>query len=418
MDPLPPIPAGRLRRFALLVAGRVVALQLAQTAASLAFLSVLAMVPVFSIAVSLLGASPVFAQPRDALLKFLSATMFLPGFSELVVRYLNQFAAKAGHLSLIGGLVFFATAFTALLTVDKTLNRIWQVRRPRPLVRRLTLYWTFLTLGPLLLALTLLANGLLLAQLFEKAGPLAVQRAWLSTLPWIASIMVLTLLYRLVPNAPVRWRDALLGGLIGAAALEALKQALAFQAVKLPTYTVVYGAFAALPLILLWLLSVWLAVLAAAVVVACLPAWSSGVLPPAPHGPAARYARGRGVLLALLAAHRRGESAVQAGSLRVLLGQDAEAADETAALLVGLGYLRRHWLLGRDGADGDPMADEAVWQEWWMLAPQAGALSLRALFEHCWHGDESDQAAAGSLATRPAPLALAELDAPLEALPA
>jgi membrane protein len=417
MDLRPPIPAGRLRRFVALVAGRVAQLQLTQTAASLAFLSVLAMVPVFSIAISLLGASPVFAQPRDALLQFLSATMFLPGFSELVVRYLNQFAAKAGHLSLIGGLVFFATAFTALLTVDKTLNRIWQVRRPRPLVRRLTLYWTFLTLGPLLLALTLVANGLLLAQLFEKASQLAVQRAWLSSLPWIASIMVLTLLYRLVPNAPVRWRDALLGGLLGAAALEALKQALAFQAVKLPTYTVVYGAFAALPLILLWLLSVWLAVLAAAVVVACLPAWSSGVLPPAAYGPAARYARGRGVLMALLAANRRGEAAVQAGSLRALFDQDAEAADETAALLAGLGYLRRHWLLGRDGADGDPMADEAVWQEWWLLSPQAGALSLRDLFEDCWQGEAPGRAAAGSPSARPAPLALAELDVRLDALP-
>jgi membrane protein len=418
MDPRPPIPAGRLRRFVALVAGRVAQLQLTQTAASLAFLSVLAMVPVFSIAISLLGASPVFARPRDALLQFLSATLFLPGFSELVVRYLNQFASKAGQLSLIGGLFFFATAFTALLTVDRTLNRIWQVRRPRPLARRLTLYWTFLTLGPLLLALTLLANGLLLAQLFEKAGPLAVQRAWLSTLPWIASTMVLTLLYRLVPNAPVRWRDALLGGLVGAAALEGLKQALAFQAVKLPTYTVVYGAFAALPLILLWLFSVWLAVLAAAVVVACLPAWSHGVLPPAPHGPAARYARGRGVLLALLAAQRRGEAALQAGSLRTLFDQDAEAADETAALLAGLGYLRRHWLLGRDGADGDPAADEPVWQEWWLLAPQAGALCLRELFEHCWHGDESDRAvSAGAPGARARLLALAELDCRLDALP-
>jgi membrane protein len=212
----------RLRGLARLVVRRVAQLQLTQTAANLAFLSLLALVPVFTIAVSLLGATPMFARLRDALLRFLSANLFLPSFSETLVRYLNQFAAKASQLSLIGGLAFFATAFTALLTIDRTLNRIWAVGRPRPLARRLTLYWTFLTLGPLLVGATLTINGLVVSELFGGTR-LAAERLWLALLPWLASVAGLTLLYRLVPNAPVRWRDCLIGALL-ATLLELLKR--------------------------------------------------------------------------------------------------------------------------------------------------------------------------------------------------
>ena len=154
----PPLPQ-RLRTLAALMAARIGELALLQTAASLAFLSLLALVPVFTIAISLLGASPVFAPAREALLQFLSTSFFLPGFSQVVLKYLNQFAAKAGQLSLIGGLAFFATAFSALLTINRTLNRIWRVRRPRSLAHRLTLYWVFLTLGPLVFAISIAVNA-------------------------------------------------------------------------------------------------------------------------------------------------------------------------------------------------------------------------------------------------------------------
>lgn len=158
----------RLRALALRMAARVSELALLQTAASLAFLSLLALVPVFTIAISLLGASPVFAPARDALLQFLSATIFLPGLSQVVLKYLNQFAAKAGQLSLIGGLAFFATAFSVLFTINRTLNRIWQVRRPRPLAHRLTLYWMFLTLGPVVFAISIAVNAQLAAELLDR----------------------------------------------------------------------------------------------------------------------------------------------------------------------------------------------------------------------------------------------------------
>ena len=103
----------RARGILLAFARRGARLRLPQTAASLAFLSLLALVPLFTIAVSLLGALPALAQLRESLLKFLAANLFLPSFSDTLVRYLNQFAAKVNELSFVGALAFLATAFSA-----------------------------------------------------------------------------------------------------------------------------------------------------------------------------------------------------------------------------------------------------------------------------------------------------------------
>ncbi|MBP8309650.1 MAG: YihY family inner membrane protein [Burkholderiaceae bacterium] len=413
----------RLRGLARLIVRRVAQLQLTQTAANLAFLSLLALVPIFTIAVSLLGATPMFARLRDALLKFLSANLFLPSFSETLVRYLNQFAAKASQLSLIGGLAFFATAFTALLTIDRTLNQIWAVGRPRPLARRLTLYWTFLTLGPLLVGATLTFNGLVVSELFGAMRLREVERLWLALLPWLASVAGLTLLYRLVPNAPVRWRDALIGALLATIALELLKRGLGLQLARLPTYTIVYGTFAALPLFLVWLFMVWLIVLAAAVLTASLPSWGEGLHAPRPETAGRSFERARRVLEALLAARAAGQSAVQAGPLRVLFDDDPVLADVTARRLSSLGYLHRHWRLDAPGpagtgamrsrAGGVPAVDSPVWQEWWLLAPNAHAMTLRPLFEHCWSLPLAPEAA-GAAGGEPAAAPDARLPGPID----
>ena len=385
-------------------------LALLQTAASLAFLSLLALVPVFTIAISLLGASPVFAPAREALLQFLSTSFFLPGFSQVVLKYLNQFAAKAGQLSLIGGLAFFATAFSALLTINRALNRIWRVRRPRPLAQRLALYWVFLTLGPLVFAISMAVNAQVAAELFEQTGQRGVQRAWLSLLPLLASVAALALLYRLLPHAAVRWRHALAGALVGAVALELLRQLLALLAVRLPTYTVVYGTFAALPLFLVWLMLVWLAVLVSAVLVACLPASATVASASSQRSAAAVFERALAVLQALVQARLRGEPALRASALRAHYGGDATAADADARLLAALGYLQRHWQ-----ADESASAVEGeVWREWWLLRPQMADLGLRPLFEHCWQAEEAAAAPREGVAVVPdRVLAALDLDAPL-----
>jgi membrane protein len=380
--------------FLRVLAQRFRRLRLPQTAASLAFLSLLALVPVFTIAVSLLGALPVLSQPRAVLLDFLAANLFLPSFSAALVRHLDQFAAKVNELSLLGAMAFLATAFTALLTIDRTLNRIWPQSRPRPLARRLTVYWTFLTLGPLMLGVSAAVHGVVVSELLGgvRSGP--VRHVWLSVLPWGVAIVGLTLLYRIVPNAPVRWREALAGAVLAAAGLEVLKQLLAFQVAKLPTYTVVYGAFAALPLFLIWLFALWLTVLAGALVAACLPEWRRTPAQASAEGAAAVFARCVGVLRALAVAAAQGRPTIAPEEAFAPGEADTDRAEDTARLLVELGYLERYWRLGETAhAQGEP----GLWEERWALRGGAASLTLRPLFEHVWNAPAPPQPAAFDL---------------------
>ncbi len=404
-EPSPSLVA-RARAFAFALARNGARLRLSQAAGSLAFLSLLAVVPVFTIAVSLLGALPMFEGLRDAVLNFVAANLFLPSFSDTLVGYLNQFADKTAELSMLGAAVFFASAFTALITIEGTLNRIWDTGQRRPFARRLTIYWTFLTLGPLLVAASTAVNGLIASEsLFQVPLP-ALRTAWLALLPWTTAIVGLTLLYRLVPSATVRWRDALIGALAAAVVLELLKRGMAMQMGRLPTYTVVYGAFAALPLFFMWLFMLWLTVLGGALVAASVDYRGAGATPAARPSAATRFDSAAAVLSRLVAASAQGRGALAAGEMMALFGADPARAAQAAGTLCDLGYLERAWRLSGDRpADGQP----AIWDELWMLAPDAGERSLRALFECVWRD---------AAATRDAPpelLDLSRIDAPLSA---
>ncbi len=250
---------------------------LSQTAMSLAYLSLLALVPVVSIAFAVMASLPLFGRLKDALQKFMAGNLFVPGFSEVVVKYLNLFASKATQLSLLSALVFFATALTALLTIDRTLNRIWNTRALRPVGHRVLVYLGLLTLAPLALALIVTLNGLLFNEWLlalidtlggERRSVAGVRSAWFGLVPWVLSFVMLAMTYRWVPHTKVRWRDAWIGALVGAGLLNGLRLGLAWSVTQFPTYTVVYGVFAALPVLLVWLYLAWLAVLLGALVTA------------------------------------------------------------------------------------------------------------------------------------------------------
>lgn len=357
---------------------RARALRLPQTAASLAYLSLLAIVPVFTIAVSLLGALPMLDSLREALLQFLASNLFLPKFSATIVHYLNQFADKASQLSVIGALIFFASALSALVTIENALNRIWRVERPRSLVRRLTMYWMFLTLAPLILAGSVAVNGVIASEVFGAARLRSVERAWLELLPWVITIGTLTLLYRLAPNASVRWRDAFAGSLAAAVGLEVLKAVLGVQLGKISTYTLVYGTFALLPAFLMWLFLLWWMVLSGGVLAASLPGVLDGA-GAAPQTPAARFELAAKVLRRLAA--RR--ETLRAKEFRAVFSANTDLAAATARMLAELGYLDRFWRAGEGSAD----SESGLWDEYWRLAPSAYGMTLRPLFEQLWGHD-------------------------------
>jgi membrane protein len=169
-------------------------------------------------------------------------------------------------------LVLVATALALLLTIDRTLNAIWRVRQARPLGQRLLVYWAALTLGPLVLGVSLSATS------YALSAP----RGWVAVLPggvalalslleWALVAAAMAGLYHYVPNTHVRWRHAWAGGLFVAVGIEAAKQGLGWYLTAFPTYSVMYGAFATVPILLLWVYLVWVTVLLGAVVAAYAP---------------------------------------------------------------------------------------------------------------------------------------------------
>ena len=267
--------------------------RLAQTAASLTFTSLVSLVPLFALAFALFTAFPAFRELQQALQQHFADALLPPAMAATVLRHLDEFAAKAKSLGALGiaGLVLAATSM--LLTVDRALNAIWRTARPRPLAQRVLVYWAALTLGPLLLGAALAASGALLAAdhgwLHQLRGGADMA---LTLASWLLVGAAFGALYRYVPNTEVCWRDALAGGIAAAVAFELAGRAFAWYIASVPTYTVVYGAFATLPLFLLWIDWSWMVVLLGAMLAAALPLWRV-------HARLERPAAGDDLLLAL-----------------------------------------------------------------------------------------------------------------------
>jgi membrane protein len=245
---------------------------LPQVAGSLTFTTTLALVPLLTIVLAIFTTFPIFGQLRTALETYFAQALMPKAISNTIIANLTQFADKAKGLSALGAVVLLFTTTAMMGMIERVFNQIWRVRRPRPLMQRMLTYWALITLGPLLFGLSIS----LTAQFFVATG--GVTRAVpllgsiLSTLASIAlTTGAYTLLYVAVPNRYVNWRDALWGALGAAIAFELAKRLFALFIRQFPTYAIIYGALAALPLFLVWMYLSWLITLLGAVVAAALP---------------------------------------------------------------------------------------------------------------------------------------------------
>jgi len=267
----PPGPAAALPGFAVRAATRMRAIGLARAAASLSFTTLLALVPLATVALTFVARFPVFQHWLDALEAFLLKHM-LPGSAYTVVHHtLREFTDKATGLTGISIVFIAATAAMATATIEREINLIWGIRRGRPLGRRLVVYALGLTAGPVLVGASLSLTTWLLTRSLA-AMPLhgVVAGLVLKPVPLLFTTAALTLLYAVVPAQQVRWRHALAGGTAAALAFEAAKHGFAFYLTQVPTYEIVYGALAALPVFLIWIYLCWLIVLAGAAITATL----------------------------------------------------------------------------------------------------------------------------------------------------
>jgi membrane protein len=236
----------------------------AQAAGSLTYTTLLAIVPLLTVALALSTAFPVFDEAITTLQLFLFEN-FLPDAEGLdrISEQILSFSEQAGRLTAIGLAFLLVTAVLLMLTIDDTLNRIFRVRRRRPLGQQVIMYWSVLTLWPVLIGASLSLTTYLIG----------ASSALLRLIPFAFTWAALTLLYILVPYRHVDVRHAAAGALLAGVAFEMAKRGFAVYVANFPTYTLVYGAFATLPIFLLWMYLSWLLVLAGAVFTAMLPGY-------------------------------------------------------------------------------------------------------------------------------------------------
>ena len=247
--------------------------KLTRVASSLTFTTVLAIVPMLAVVLSLFTAFPLFAEFRLALENFLTESLLPPSVSDTIMRYLNQFAAQASGLTAIGGAFLVVTSISLIMTIDQAFNEIWTVARQRPMRQRLLVYWAIISLGPILMGASLWASSILARESLGYIGDLPEGLGLLLNLvPLLMSVLGFTALFMFVPNCRVLWRDAALGGLGTALVLAIMKAAFTAYLTRFPSYTVIYGAFATLPIFLLWIYLSWLVVLMGATIASLLPA--------------------------------------------------------------------------------------------------------------------------------------------------
>ena len=246
--------------------------RLGLTASSLTFTTLIALVPLVTVMLAVFTAFPMFSTFQVALQKYFLQSLVPDTIAKPVLGALTQFATKANRLGTVGLVLLVLTALALILTIDRTLNAIWRVRKPRPIAQRVLVYWAAVTLGPLLLgvSLSITSYAISASQGFVGAMPGGVSLL-LGSLEFALLAAAMSGLFHYVPNTYVRWRDALAGGLFVAIGFELAKRGFAWYIASVPTYSTVYGAFATVPIFLIWIYLGWVIVLLGAVIAAYAP---------------------------------------------------------------------------------------------------------------------------------------------------
>jgi membrane protein len=248
-----------------------------QIAGSLTFTTLLALVPTFAIAVSLLSALPFFDSVLEQIRGFIRLNV-VPEIADKIINvYMEEFRRNSRRLTSAGVVVLFATAVALMLTVDRSINAIWRSRRTRSVWVSILAYVLLLVTGPLLLGASVSVTTYLMVTLSSELPdvPARTHSFLLQLVPITMSAIAFFLLYRMVPHQKVRWPDALVGGVIAAVMFELAKELFAIYVKRAPLH-VVYGTFAAVPFFLLWIYLSWLVVLLGAELAASLGDWRSG----------------------------------------------------------------------------------------------------------------------------------------------
>ena len=340
-----------LANFVVLVYRRFKEERCFQLCGSLTFTTLLALVPLITIMLTVVTAFPVFNDIVATLRSFATVNLVPEASSNLISIYMQQFSDNAARLTALGIVLLAVTSIMLMLTIDRAFNTIWRVKRPRPLIQRVLIYWSVLTIGPLLVGGSLSLTSWLVTQsmgLGKQAPELTI--AVLKLVPLMLTSVAFGFLYRTVPNRQVTVLDAAVGGIIAAFAFEAMKIGFGHFVARIATYKLVYGTFASLPIFLMWIYLSWVVVVFASVITAVLPYWrTGGVLLKQPPG--AQFVEAVEILKMLCRAYVDGR-VLNLQQLRMAVKLSWEDAETILDKLVAAGWVAKlqgnGWVLARD----------------------------------------------------------------------
>ncbi|CAH2798885.1 MAG: Virulence factor BrkB [uncultured Caballeronia sp.] len=333
-----------VKRLAGFVAQRIGEDRVAQVAGSLTFTSVLSLVPLATVAFALFTAFPIFGSFQASLQDFLAVHLMPPQINDQIFKYLNQFASKAKGLTMVGMIILLVTSVMTMMTVESAFNVIWRVRKARPIAQRVLVYWSIITLGPILFGGSLSISSYVFAHSVAFAGshnlmpPIVEWALTGASLPLTA--LAFTIIYVYMPNCKVEWRDALVGGLIAAIAFELGKRGFGYYVRHIPTYTAVYGAFAALPMFLLWVYLCWMITFVGAMVTSALPAIRTGQYHRRDF-PGSDLLDALEILARLVEAREEGKPGYTALQFSTMVRSDLDTSTRLIARLDALGWIGR-----------------------------------------------------------------------------
>ncbi len=252
---------------------------LKQIAASLAFTTTLSMVPMVTIATLLIGYLPSVIQVKKAFRSWLLETYMPGGINQQVFIYLDQFSSQAKGLTYAGLIGLIITTIMTLAVIEGAFNQIFKVTANRPLYKKIAIYSAATILGPILLGIGIYLSGVLFSASEGWISAVSMGFRLVATIaPIFLAVLVYAVVYKTLPYAKILWRDAFIGALVAALTFECMKFGFALFLTHTAFYKTVYGAFAILPLALMWIYMTWWITLTGAVLVANLPDIRSGVI--------------------------------------------------------------------------------------------------------------------------------------------
>ena len=237
-------------------------------AGHLAYVTLLSLVPLLAVIFYILSAFPMFSE-LNKIIENLIYNNFVPTSSDAIKMHMSGFIENTKKMSMMGIGSLIVIALLLISTIDQTINRIWRCTNKRSLIQAFTIYWTILSLGPIIIGGSIALSSYLFAS-FNESGFLSFGQQLLSLMPFLFAWLAFTGIYAVVPHQRVILRYALIGGFVSALLFTFATDLFQLYITNFPTQQIIYGALAVIPILFVWTYFIWLIVLIGAEVTATL----------------------------------------------------------------------------------------------------------------------------------------------------